>query len=99
MVEESDVGLLERTKSFFRSKNITPSDKADEFITKTLPDYIEEYRLATRKDLKGVDKKIESFVEEVSDLKEWREETKERVHEDLQRIERLEKKLGMEEEK
>ncbi len=99
MGEESDVGILERTKSFFRNKSITPSDKADEFITKNLPKYIDEYRLATRSDLKGVDERIEEFVEELSEMKEWKEETKERVHEDLHRIERLEKKMGMKEEK
>ncbi len=98
MGEESDVGILERTKSFFRNKAITPSDKADEFITENLPEYIDKYRLATRSDLNGVDKKIERFVEEISEMKEWKEETEDRVHEDLHRIERLEKKLGIEEE-
>jgi len=97
MGEESDVGILERTKSFFRSKAITPSDKADQFITKNLPEYIEEYRLATRSDLDGVDKKIERFVEEVEEMKEWKKKTQERVHEDLHKIERLEKKLGIKE--
>ncbi len=99
MGEESEVGILERTKSFFRSKAITPSDKADKFITENLPEYIEEYRLATRSDLNGVDKKIERFVEEVSEMKEWKEKTEERVHEDLHRIERLEKNLDLEEDK
>ncbi len=99
MGEESDVGILERTKSFFRSKAITPSDKADKFITENLPEYIDEYKLATRSDLNGVDKKIEKFVEEVSELNEWKEKTQERVHKDLHRIERLEKKAGIEEER
>lgn len=95
MGEESDVGIFERTKSFFQDKSIMPSDKADEFITKNLPEYIEEYKLATRSDLDGIDKRIESFVDEVSNMKEWKAETKERVDEDKKRIERLEKKLGI----
>ncbi len=99
MGEESEIGIVERTKSFFRNRSITPSDKADEFITENLPKYIDEYRLATRSDLNGVDKKIEKFVEEVSEMKEWKQKTEERVHEDLHRIERLEKKLDIEEEK
>ena len=99
MGDESDVGILERTKSLFQNKAITPSDKADEFITKNMPEYIEEYKLATKSDLSGIDKRIEAFVEEVSNMKDWKEETRERVHEDLRRIERLEKKLGIEEDK
>lgn len=99
MGDESDVGIVEKTKSFFRNRSITPSDKADEFITENLPEYIDEYRLATRSDLNGVDKEIEKFVEEISEMKEWKEKTEKRVHEDLHRIERLEKKLGIEEEK
>lgn len=99
MGEESDVGILERTKSFFQNRSITPSDKADKFITENMPDYIEEYKLATRSDLDGIDKRIESFVDEISKMKEWKTETKKRVHEDIHKIDRLEKKLGIEEDK
>ncbi len=99
MGDGSDIGILDRTKSFFKNKSITPSDKADDFITKNMPEYIEEYKLATRSDLSGIDKRIESFVEEISALKDWKEETQKRVHEDIRRIERLEKKLDIEEEK
>ncbi|MFP4001400.1 MAG: hypothetical protein ACLFSM_03690 [Thermoplasmata archaeon] len=95
MGEESDVGIFERAKSFFHNKSITPSDKADEFITKNMPEYIEDYKLATRSDLDGIDKRIESFVEEVSNMKEWKEETKEKVEQNKTKIERLEKKLGL----
>ncbi len=98
MGEESDVGLLERARGYFKSKSITPSDKVDEHLTKNMPEYVEEYKLATRSDLQGIDKRIEEFVNEVSELKEWREETKERVHRDRDRIEELEKELGIEEE-
>ncbi len=98
MGEGSDVGILERTKGFFKNKAITPSDKADQFITNNLPDYIEEYKLATHSDLDDIDKRIERFVDEISEMKEWKEKTEERVHEDLHKVERLEKRLGLEEE-
>lgn len=99
MGEESEVGMLERAKGFFKNKSITPSGKADQFITENLPDYINEYKLATHSDLKGVDERVESFVEEISELKEWKEETKERVDVDIHRVERLEKKLGIKEDR
>jgi len=99
MGEDSEVGIFERTKSFFQNKAITPSDKADEFITRKMPEYIEEYKLATKSDLKGIDKRIEVFVEEISEMKDWKAETEKKVHEDIRRIERLEKKLGVEEDK
>jgi len=97
MGEESDVGLLERARGFFKSKSITPSDKVDEHLTKNMPEYVEEYGLATKSDLNGIDKRIEEFVDEVSELNEWKEETKERVHRDRHRIEELEEKLGIKE--
>lgn len=97
MGEESDVGLLERAKSFFKNKAITPSDKVDEHLTENMPNYVEEYKLATKSDLNGIDKRIEEFVNEVSELKEWREETRERVHADRHRIEELEEKVGIKE--
>ncbi|MBS3817423.1 MAG: hypothetical protein KGY76_07670 [Candidatus Thermoplasmatota archaeon] len=96
MGEGSDVGLLERARGFFKTKSITPSDKVDEHLTRNLPDYIKEYKLATESDLKGVDKRIEEFVTEVSELKDWKEETKERMHEDRHKIEKLEEELGIE---
>ncbi len=93
MGEGSEIGLLKRAKGFFKDKAITPSSKADEFITENLPDYIEEYKLATKSDLGGVDKRIEQFVEEIDDMKEWKGNTQERVHENIRKIERLEKKV------
>lgn len=97
MGEKSDVGLMERARGFFKSKSITPSDKVDEYLTKNLPEYVEEYKLATRSDLKDIDERVEEFVNEVSELKDWKKETKERVHGARHRIEKLEEKLGIEE--
>jgi len=92
----SDVGLIERARGFFKKKSITPSDKVDEHLTSNLPEYIEEYKLATRSDLNDIDKKIERFVSDISDLKGWKEETKERIHEDRKKIEDLEERVGIE---
>lgn len=94
MGDESDISIIKRAKGFFKDKSITPSSKADEFITENLPEYIDEYKLATKSDLNGVDKRIEKFVEEIDDMKEWKKETKERVHENMRKIERLEKSVG-----
>ncbi|MEF8873331.1 MAG: hypothetical protein V5A88_01525 [Candidatus Thermoplasmatota archaeon] len=93
---KSDVGLLERARGFFQKKSITPSDKVDEHLTRNLPGYIQEYKLATRSDLNDIDKKIEGFVEDISDLEEWKKKTEERVHQDRKKIEELEEKVGIE---
>lgn len=96
MADEEDVGMVDRFKGFFKERPITPSEKVDRFVTKRLPDYIEEYKLATRSDLKGVDKKIEEFVSDISELKHWKEKTKKRHSRIEKQIERLEKKHDME---
>ncbi len=96
MGEEPKIGVVGRVKGLFNKKPITPSSKADQFITKNLPEYIEKYKLADRSDLKGVDKRLNEFNKEISSLKEWKEETKERHEKALTRLERLEKKYGVE---
>ena len=97
MADEGKVGIVDRFKGFFKERPITPSERVDRFVTRKLPDYIEEYRLATRSDLNGVDKKIEEFASEVTELKDWKEDTKERHERIERRIERLEKKYDLEE--
>lgn len=96
MGDEDDIGLIERARGFFKKKSLTPSDKVDEHLTKNLPRYVEEYKLAQRSDLEGIDKKIEEFVAEISELKDWRKETEDRIHQDRKEIEELEEKLGIE---
>ena len=96
MTDEEDVGMVDRFKGFFKERPITPSERVDRFVTKKLPNYIEEYKLATRSDLKGVDKKIEEFVSDISELKHWKEKTKKKHRRIEKQIERLEKKHDME---
>jgi len=93
--EGNKIGLLERAKGFFKKKAITPSDKVDEHLTKNLAGYVDEYKLATKSDLNGIDKKIEGFMAEISDLNDWKETTEERVHRDRAIIEEMEEKLGI----
>ncbi|MFW6195714.1 MAG: hypothetical protein ACOC5D_00125 [Thermoplasmatota archaeon] len=96
MTDEGKVGIVDRFKGFFNERPITPSERADRFITRKLPDYIEEYRLATKSDLKGIDKKIEEFTSDVSSLKNWKDDTKERHLKLKKQIERLEKQHDLE---
>ncbi len=98
MGEEPKIGIMERARGFIRSKAITPSDKVDQYITGHLPDLISEYKLAIRRDLGGIDKRIESFVDEIDDMKEWKGITEERIQEARMKIERIEKNYNIEEE-
>ncbi len=97
MEEENKVSLVERAKGFFKEKPITPSNKIDRYITRKLPEYIKEYKLATRSDLQGVDERLDSLDEDMDDLLGWKKETKKRVERSREKIERLEKKHGIKE--
>lgn len=97
MADEGNVGIVDRFKGFFKERPITPSERVDRFVTRKLPDYVEEYRLATSSDLKGIDKKIEEFANEVSNLQNWKEETEKRHRKLRSKIERIEKKHDLEE--
>ncbi len=94
MGEESKVCIAERVKGYFRSKAILPSDKVDQYITGHLPEFVEEYKLATRSDLQGVDKRIEGFLGEMDELHEWKRDTQKRMDDTRYKIERLEKVYG-----
>ncbi|MFO7791845.1 MAG: hypothetical protein R6W73_02545 [Candidatus Saliniplasma sp.] len=96
MGEEADIGIVDRVKGLFKRRPLTPSSKADQYITENLPEYIEKYKLADRSDLKGVDKRIDEFDRELGDLKSWKEDTENRREKVEKRIERLEKKYGVE---
>ncbi|MFW5928589.1 MAG: hypothetical protein ACOCSL_05230 [Thermoplasmatota archaeon] len=96
MVDEEQIGIVDRFKGFFKERPITPSERVDRFVTRKLPDYIDEYKLATRADLEGVDKKIEEFVSDINELKEWKLEAKKRHRTIKNKIERLERKHDME---
>ncbi len=98
MGEEPNVGFMERVRGYFRSKAIRPSDKVDRFIIGNLPEYVEEYKLAHRSDLKGVDKRIEESLKEVRDMEIWKESTEERLEEARRKVERMEKLHGTDKE-
>ncbi len=97
MGEEPRIGIMERARGFIRSKAITPSDKVDQYITGHLPDLITEYNLALRRDLGGVDQRIEAYVEELDDMKGWTAITRQRLEEARRKIRRIEKNYGIEE--
>ena len=95
MEEKSNVGIIDKFKGFLRKKPITPSDQVDQYITENLPDYIERYNLAVREDLKSVDKRIEEISSEVSNLKDWKVDTEERVEKAKKKVKRLEKRKNL----
>ncbi|MFW6038780.1 MAG: hypothetical protein ACOC89_04510 [Candidatus Saliniplasma sp.] len=96
MGEEPEIGIVDRVKGYFNDKPITPSSRTDRYITENLPDYIDKYKLADRGDLKGVDKRLAEFNREVNELKEWKKSTKKRHEKVKKKVERLEKKYGLE---
>lgn len=95
--EEDDGSFIQKAKSFFKEKKVTPSGKADKHIKENLPDYIDKYELATRDDLNNVDKKIENYVEEVSEIKDWKKKTEQNLEKNKRKVNRLMKKHGVEE--
>lgn len=92
----SKLGIVDKIKGVFNKKAITPSSKVDKYITENLPDYIEEYKLAREDDLKGVPKRVEEFSKELTELKEWEDETSQRLKEAKKKVKRLEKLHGIE---
>ncbi len=96
MGEEPKIGIIDRVKGYINRKPITPSSRADRYITEKLPEYIEEYKLADRGDLKGVDKRLAEFNKEINELKKWKKNTKDRHEEVKKKVQRLEKKYGVE---
>lgn len=97
VAEEEEAGIFKKIKGKFKDRPIRPSSKIEKFVDNNLPRYIDEYKLAKRSDLNGIDKKVEEFMGELDELDNWKSHTKERVEEDKRKVERLKKKVGIKE--
>ena len=89
------LGLEERAESFLRAHPISISKKVDLYLSEHLPDLIDEYRLATKRDIAVVDKTFETYGGDIEELEEWKNSTSQRVEGVGERIERLEYKHGV----
>lgn len=87
--------LGERVRAALTRHPVTISKRVDLYLSEHLPDLMDEYKLATKNDLKDLDKRFEMYDEDVADLDSWRDTTIKKTGELEGRIERLEFKYGI----
>ncbi|MFP4000814.1 MAG: hypothetical protein ACLFSM_00745 [Thermoplasmata archaeon] len=97
IAEEEKTGIFKKIKGKFKDRPVRPSSKVKKFVENNLPRYIDEYKLADRSDLNGIDKKVERFMGELDELDGWKKDTERRIEDDKRRVERLKKRVGMKE--
>jgi len=90
-----DLGLGERIKSVIRTHPLPIGKRVDLYLSEHLPDLMDEYRLATKRDITGVDEKFELYEGDIEELESWKNSTQQRVEDVEGRIERLEYKHGV----
>lgn len=93
MVKAKDI--FERMRGAITARPITISKKIDVYLSEHLPDLIDEYKLATKKDLEGVDKRFELYGSDIATLEDWKVDTQKRVVDVERRVERIEVRRGV----
>jgi hypothetical protein len=86
---------LERLRAAVAKYPITISKRVDLYLSAHLPDLIDEYKLATRTDIREVEQKLETYGEDVAELESWREVASKRAADLEKNVERLELKYGV----
>ena len=89
---------MEEGKRVFRRvlvPQITVGRKVDMYLSENLPDLIDEYKLATTRDIKEVDEKFTVCEDEIKSLEEWKDTAGKRIDNIESRVERLELKHGI----
>lgn len=89
------LGLEERVESLLRAHPVSISKKVDLYLSEQLPDLIDEYRLATKKDIAVVDRTFETYEGDIEELETWKNSTSQKVEDIEGRINRLEYKHGV----
>lgn len=86
------VGIIDRTKAFFREHPVTTERKVNRYLTEHLPRLAREYKLATVKDSTNLDTKLKAHEGTLDELDHWMGLSQERVDMIKKRVNRLEAK-------
>ncbi len=63
-----------------------------------MPDMIDKYDLATKRDINDVEKQLDKYENTVDDLNSWRDKSEKRLSTATERVKRLETKYGLQQE-
>ncbi|MDI6855361.1 MAG: hypothetical protein QMD21_01060 [Candidatus Thermoplasmatota archaeon] len=88
-------GIIERAKAGLRAHPVAISKKVDIYLSERLPELMDEYKLATKRDLEDIDKRFVGYETEISEIDSWKSETIKRVDNIEKRVERAEIKYGV----
>jgi hypothetical protein len=89
------VGITERVKSSIREQALTMGRRIDLYLTEHMPELVDKYNLATRKDLLDIDRTFKTYEDTLDDMEGWRDNSRKRVDDISKRISRLETKYGI----
>jgi predicted nucleic acid-binding Zn-ribbon protein len=84
-------------QAFSATHPFSMNRKLDGFLSERLPDLMDEYKLAQKADLSGIDKDFQTKEKRMEELEEWKNEFELRTKDNMSRIERLKMKYGIKE--
>jgi hypothetical protein len=97
-VKNMKVGVSERMKSSVREQALTMGRRIDLYLTENMPDMIDKYDLATKRDINDVEKQFNKYESTIDDLNSWRDKSEKRLSSATERVKRLETKYGLQQE-
>ena len=86
------VGIIDRTKAFFREHPVTTERRVNRYLTEHLPRLAREYKLVTVKDSASLDTRMKTQEGTLDELDHWMGQSEERVDAIKKRVNRLEAK-------
>ena len=84
------VGIIDRTKAFFREHPVTTERKVNRYLTEHLPRLAREYKLVTIKDSANLDTRMKAQEGTIDDLDHWMGLSQERVDAIKKRVNTIE---------
>lgn len=91
------MGIAQRMQAFSANHPLSINRKLDGYLSERLPDLMDEFKLAQKADLSGIDKEMDSSEKRMNELDDWKKDFEQRTFENQRRIERLKVKYGLKE--
>ncbi len=91
------MGIGQRMQAYSASHPFSINKKLDSYLSERLPELMDEYKLAQKRDLSGIEKDFEDKEKKMEELDAWKKDFEERALRNQKRVDRLKVKYSIKE--
>jgi hypothetical protein len=89
------VGIGQRIQAISVTHPFSINKKIDQYLSESLPDLMDEYKIADRNDLSDLEKDFAGYEQRMDALETWRKGFDEQLTTNRSRMDRLKLKYGL----